>query len=177
MQELVDWTNKTLENKQTHPLLIIGIFLVIFLEIHPFLDGKGRLSRILTTLLLLKSGYSYVPYCSLESIIEENKEGYYLFLRKTQSTLKDTPNFLAWLTFFLRALLKQKIILEQKMDGEVLLSLHLPKVSSMVIELLQKHGRLSIGEMLQLISVNKNTLKKTPPNSRTRAKNLYPRKR
>ena len=160
MQELVSWTGEALTNRESHPLLIIGVFLVLFLEIHPFFDGNGRLSRILTTLLLLKSGYQYVPYCSLESIIEENKEGYYLALRKTQSSLKETPNFSPWITFFLRSLIKQKTILEQKMNEETILSLHVSKVSGELIELIQKHGRLSIGEMTLLINANKNTVKK-----------------
>src|SRR5262245_58083254 len=72
MEELVRWTNKTISENSLHPLLIIGVFVVVFLAIHPFQDGNGRLSRILTTLLLLRAGYVYVPYASLESIIEEN---------------------------------------------------------------------------------------------------------
>jgi Fic/DOC family len=49
---------------------------VVFLAIHPFQDGNGRLSRILTTLLLLQQGYAYVPYSSLEHVVEQNKESY-----------------------------------------------------------------------------------------------------
>ena len=63
---------------------MISIFTVVFLEIHPFQDGDGRLSRVLTTLLLLRAGYAYVPYSSLESVVERNKERYYLALRQTQ---------------------------------------------------------------------------------------------
>jgi Fic family protein len=81
MTELVDWYNHTRKEKLLHPLLAIAIFTVVFLEIHPFQDGNGRISRVLTTLLLLQAGYSYVPYSSLESIIEESKQGYYLALR------------------------------------------------------------------------------------------------
>ena len=51
MAELVEWTRTSLEGRQLHPLLIIAIFTVVFLEIHPFQDGNGRLSRVLTTLL------------------------------------------------------------------------------------------------------------------------------
>ncbi len=160
MEELVLWTQEALKNNESHPLLIIGVFLVLFLEIHPFLDGNGRLSRILTTLLLLKAGYLYVPYCSFESIIEGNKEGYYLALRKTQVSLKDSPEFLPWITFFLRSLIKQKTILQQKMNEETLLSLHVSKVSGELIELIQKHGRLSFGEIARLTLTNKNTVKK-----------------
>src|SRR3546814_11693034 len=66
--------NEALDNKHLHPLLVIAIFTVVFLEIHPFQDGNGRLSRVLTTLLLLRSGYAYVPYSSLESVIEARSE-------------------------------------------------------------------------------------------------------
>ena len=87
-----------------HPLLRIGVFIVHFLAIHPFQDGNGRLSRILTTLLLLRSGYSYVPYASLEAIVEQNKETYYLALRRTQTTLRqETPDWESWLHFFCAA--------------------------------------------------------------------------
>lgn len=65
------------------PLLVTAIFTVVLLEIHPFQDGNGRLSRILMTLLLLSAGYSYLPYSSLESVIDQSKEGYYLAFRQT----------------------------------------------------------------------------------------------
>ena len=87
MQDLVEWVNQAFKDQILHPLLIIAIFTVRFLAIHPFQDGNGRLSRILTTLLLLKAGYVYIPYSSLESVIENNKDGYYLALHRTQATL------------------------------------------------------------------------------------------
>ena len=87
MQELLSWAREALDDKSYHPLIVVGIFKVIFLAIHPFQDGNGRLSRALVTLLLLKAGYLYIPYSSLESIIEKNKDAYYLALRRTQKTL------------------------------------------------------------------------------------------
>lgn len=94
MEKLVRWVDDAQREGVLHPLLIVGVFVVWFLAIHPFQDGNGRLSRVLTTLLLLRFGYAYVPYSSLESIIEENKNGYYTALRQTQLTLKtETP---AW---------------------------------------------------------------------------------
>ena len=74
MTELVAWVKQERETARLHPLLIIALFIVVFLEIHPFQDGNGRLSRVLTTLLLLQAGYAYVPYSSLESVIEQSKE-------------------------------------------------------------------------------------------------------
>ena len=88
MAETAAWTRDMLDTRQMHPLLVIAMFLVVFLEVHPFQDGNGRLSRILTTLLLLRAGYAYVQYSSLESIVEQNKDGYYSALRQTQRTLR-----------------------------------------------------------------------------------------
>lgn len=80
MTELVTWFNQEQATRRTearlHPLLLIGVWIVVFPEIHPFQDGNGRLSRVLTTLLLLRAGYGYVPYSSLESVIEHSKEAY-----------------------------------------------------------------------------------------------------
>lgn len=85
MQRLVEWTNQAITEKELHPLLVIAVFVVRFLAIHPFQDGNGRLSRVLTTLLLLRSGYVYVPYASLESVIEQNKDLYYAASAKTKA--------------------------------------------------------------------------------------------
>ena len=127
MTELVTWARAAFEDQQLHPLLMIAIFTVVFLKIHPFQDGNGRLSRVLTTLLLLRSGYAYVPYSSLESVIEQTKEGYYLALRSTQGTIRSqAPDWQPWVRYFLRALLKQKQRLEAKIQREKILVAELP---------------------------------------------------
>lgn len=100
MLELVEWTKYALEAKLSHPLIIVGNFLVEYLNIHPFKDGNGRLSRILTNLLLLQAGYLYMPYVSHEKLIEDQKPQYYLALRKSQRTAP-------WLEFFLDIILAQ----------------------------------------------------------------------
>lgn len=161
MAELVDWTNTTLEQKTLHPLLVAAIFTVVFLEIHPFQDGNGRLSRILTTLILIRSGYEYVPYSSLESVIEQSKEGYYLALRRTQGKIRtDAPDWQPWLVFFLRALQQQKARLEIKMQREKLLMQQLPPLSVEIIDLVKKHGQLKIAQIVELTGANRNTVKK-----------------
>ena len=97
ISDLVTWMNEARASGYLHPLLVIGVFVVVFLQIHPFQDGNGRLSRILTTLLLLQAGYAYVPYSSLESVIEHSKESYYLALRQTQGTLRtEAPQLAAY---------------------------------------------------------------------------------
>ena len=160
MQELLHWVRQARESKTLHPLLIVAVFVVVFLEIHPFEDGNGRLSRILTTLLMLQFGYSYVPYSSLESIIEQNKNGYYIALRKTQATIRtDSPNWQPWLKFFLSSLASQVKRLGEKCEREKMLSLHLPKLSADLIALAREHGRLTTAQAEQQTGANRATIK------------------
>jgi len=108
MDDVLFWTHETLEQKTLHPLLVIANFIFEFLAIHPFEDGNGRLSRALTNLLLLKAGYEYIPYVSLEEIIEDKKDTYYVSLRQSQKNHKtEKENIGPWLTFFLDVLLEQ----------------------------------------------------------------------
>ena len=108
MHELVDVTQYAFNENKFHSLFIIGNFLVEFLNIHPFQDGNGRLSRILTNLMLLQAGYLYMPYISHEKLIEDNKPDYYMSLRKSQKTLKTKhPDIMPWIDFFLSVVIKQ----------------------------------------------------------------------
>ncbi len=160
MRELIEWTSATQETKRLHPLLVIGIFTVTFLAIHPFQDGNGRLSRILTTLLLLRCGYAYTPYSSLESVIENSKEGYYLALRQTQVSIRtDSPNWQPWLLFFLRALHQQMKRLEKKVGQEHIVLAALPELSLQVLEYARDHGRVTVKDMVILTGASRNTLK------------------
>jgi Fic family protein len=160
MTELIDWVNHQREIKQLHPLLIIAIFVVVFLEIHPFQDGNGRLSRVLTTLLLMQEGYRYVPYSSLESVIEQSKEAYYLALRKTQGTIRtETPNWQPWIVFYLRSMTEQVKRLEKKVEREKILLSSLPDLSLKIVEFAREHGRVTMSEVMTLTGSNRNTLK------------------
>jgi Fic family protein len=160
MAELVTWVGEERDKAALHPLLIIAIFVVVFLEIHPFQDGNGRLSRVLTTLLLIQAGYAYVPYSSLESVIELNKEAYYLALRQTQGTIRtDAPNWQPWLVFFLRSLAEQVRRLEQKVEREKIVLAALPERSLQIVEFAREHGRVTIGDAIRLTGVSRNTLK------------------
>jgi Fic family protein len=160
MTQLVTWVNQEREAGQLHPLLIIGLFVVVFLEIHPIQDGNGRLSRALTTLLLLQAGYAYVPYSSLESVVERSKETYYLALRQTQSTIRtESPNWQPWLLFFLRSLAEQVRRLEKKIEREKIVLAVLPELSLTIVEFAREHGRVTIGQAIKLTGVSRNTLK------------------
>ena len=160
MEELINWTQKTIEDGELHPLISIALFVVIFLEIHPFQDGNGRLSRILTTLLLLRAGYQYVPYSSHESVIERSKEAYYLGLRQTQASIRtDAPNWQPWLTFFLKSLQHQKARLEKKIERERLILGDLPELSVQILELCREHGRMTVADVTRVTGASRNTIK------------------
>ena len=165
MRELVEWTQKALDEKALHPLLVIAVFVVKFLAIHPFQDGNGRLSRVLTLLLLLQTGYDYVPYSSLEQLIENNKEGYYRALRLTQKTLSnekedEKPDWSPWVSFFLETLLKQKQRLESRLAQEQLIvESALSKREEQLISILKDRGQITIAELVTITGVNRNTLK------------------
>jgi Fic family protein len=160
MTELAEWTQDSLESGELHALIVIAIFIVVFLAVHPFQDGNGRLSRILTTLLLLRAGYEYVPYSSLESVIERSKDAYYLGLRQTQSTIRtDAPNWQPWLNFFLRCLQQQKARLEKKIERERLILGGLPELSVRILELCRERGRVAVADAAKVTGANRNTIK------------------
>lgn len=119
MQAIIEWTNEQLEKGELHPLLVIANFIFEFLAIHPFKDGNGRLSRALTNLLLLKSSYSYMPYVSLDEIIEETKTDYYLALRATQKNHKtELEDITPWVEYLLSALLEQTEKAKKLMESD-----------------------------------------------------------
>ena len=161
MTELLAWLDDATTNKTLHPLLIVAVFIVVFLAIHPFQDGNGRLSRILTTLLLLQAGYTYVPYSSLESVIENSKEGYYLALRQTQCTLTaDAPDWQPWLLFFMRALHQQMRTLAQKVERERS-AVELSDLAVKILDYARTQGRVSTRDMVREHGASANTLKST----------------
>lgn len=160
MADLVRWTEAALREGALHPLIVIAIFVVSFLAIHPFQDGNGRLSRVLTTLLLLRAGYAYVPYSSLESVVEQSKERYYLALRHTQGTLRaEKPDWQPWLEFFLGALAEQKARLERKLEHEHLVLGALPELSVRILELARARGRIAVSDAVKATGANRNTIK------------------
>jgi Fic family protein len=162
MTELVTWLNEARELRRLHPLFIVAVFIVVFLEIHPFQDGNGRLSRILTTLLLLQAGYAYVPYSSLESVIENSKEGYYLALRQTQTSIRtDAPNWQPWLLFFMRALQQQKRRLTVKVEREKNALAVLPELAVKILDYVRDQGRVTTRDMVREYGASPNTLKAT----------------
>jgi hypothetical protein len=154
---------KPRNNSRRNLLAIAGItqaFLTVSMEDMPADEVTHRLSRIITTLLLLRAGYSYVPYSSMETIIEANKDNYYLALRRTQQTIRtDKQNWEYWLVFFLRTLAKQKGNLAIKVNEEQALRSSLPALSRQILELVKTRGEITVKEIQSSTGANRNTIK------------------
>ncbi len=160
MQKLVSWTGSALGAGEYHPLIVIGVFVVRFLAIHPFQDGNGRLSRALATLLLLRDGYSYVAYSSFERIVEESKEEYYIALRRGQATLdQDDSQLIDWVSFIIDCLVRQKKKrLTRKIERERLMS-PLSPLSESLLGIVREHGRVTVQQAAAATAANRNTIK------------------
>lgn len=158
MQELVEWAQESLAKKKHHPLLIVGNFLVEFLQIHPFEDGNGRISRVLTNLLLLKEGYLYMPYISHEKLVEDNKPAYYMALRKSQKTFKaQNETIIPWLDFFFTIFLKQSQMAVELFSKENIAKL-LSKKQLSVWQYLQGVDEATPGEIAKHAKVARPTV-------------------
>jgi predicted DNA-binding transcriptional regulator len=140
-----------------HRLVVIGRFIVDFLAIHPFQDGNGRLARALTTLLLLRAGYDYVPYASLERVIEDNKAHYYVALRESQLAMRGNPaDFGPWLFFFLRALKAQQESLASKLKVEKAM-LDLSDIQQKIADLIAARVRMTGPEIARELGMTART--------------------
>ncbi len=159
MSDLVAATNDAMTSGDAHPLVIIARFIVDFLAIHPFEDGNGRLSRAVTTLLMLRAGYEYVPYASLERVVEENKLQYYAALRTSQTAMREQPEqFGDWLMFLLRALRTQKRSLEAKVDVERSM-LQLSDTQQRVLDAVRAKGRATTPDLVASVGIPDRTMR------------------
>ena len=160
MESLVSLTRKRRQDEDIHALLAIADFVLRFLAIHPFQDGNGRLARVLTNLMLLRSGYDFVQYSSHERIVEANKDQYYQALRASQKNLPSDSSFeLKWMDFFLEMLVKQKDHLKEKIEREIR-ARRLPALTENILHLARQHGRISIAFISAALDANRNTVKK-----------------
>ncbi len=162
MSDLLQWTNEQLKNKELHPLLITCIFVYEFLSIHPYQDGNGRLSRLLTTFLLLKQEYNFIEYVSFEHIIENKKDMYYKVLMETQKH-RGTKNELLdkWVVFFLNCLTELTQKLKTKYETYNNLKSSTNERQNEVIAYINKHKTIQIKDLENdLPHYSRNTIKK-----------------
>lgn len=162
MTELIAWTNEAFANGEIHPLIIIGTFIYEFLSIHPYQDGNGRLSRLLTNMLLLKSDYKFVLYVSLEHIVEKNKKDYYQALMDGQKErYKDTERIDKWLLFFLNSLSELIVKLEHKMKEYRNIGGYLNERQKVILSFIQQNQPVKIGDLImQMPQFNQATIRK-----------------
>jgi Fic family protein len=162
MNELIEWTNQQLEIKEIHPLVIIALFIYEFLSIHPFQDGNGRLSRLLTNLLLLKSDYQFIQYVSFENLIEQKKKTYYEVLMDGQKDrYSDSERINAWVLFFLDSIFTLIQRLEQKYDVFKTKGGYLNDRQKRIKEFIERNQPIKLNDLVQAMSeITIHTLKK-----------------
>ena len=162
MEELLVWVNDRFEKADMHPVIITAAFVYEFLSIHPYQDGNGRLSRLLTTLLLMQQQYGFVQYVSFEHIIEERKEDYYGTLMEGQKNrYQETEKIDKWILFFLDCLITLIKRLEAKYEVYSKLSKDLNERQQAVLEYIKTQKKVRMGEVESAFeNHSRNTLKK-----------------
>ena len=149
MEDLVDWTNHNIVIQEIHPLIVIATFVYEFLSIHPYQDGNGRLSRLLTNLLLIKHGYNFIQYISLEHIIERNKTAYYQALIEGQKDrYNEQEKIDRWILFFLNSLAELIVKLEEKVKEFKSLGAYLNERQKAVLEYIKINQPVKIGDIV-----------------------------
>jgi Fic family protein len=152
---LLNWYNSEME---VHPLIKIASFIYDFLSVHPFQDGNGRLSRLISTLLLLKSGYKWIQYVSFEHEIESRKSEYYQVLRSSQAQ-RPNENITAWIQFFLSCLSNIQYHLLTKLNQSGLETKLSPKEKS-IFTIIQNRPNIQSGEISKKLAIPSPTIKR-----------------
>ncbi len=162
MEALLLWTGERLKENDLHPLLIIATFVYEFLSIHPYQDGNGRLSRLLTTLLLMKLDYQFIQYVSFEHVIESRKDDYYRALMDGQKNrYKKEERIEKWVLFFLESLIELTKRLEAKYDRYSKLKVGINERQQKIIAYVKKQATAQINEIESHLSdSSRNTIKK-----------------
>lgn len=155
MRDLVLWYRT---DKETHPLVKCALLAYDFVSIHPFQDGNGRLSRLLSTLALLKQGYNWVQYVSLEHEIEHQKNKYYQVLRTSQAQ-RPGEDVTTWIHFFFNALIKVQNQLMAKLDRQGTMANLSPKEKAILTFIAERPGSKS-GEIAERLGIPNSTIKR-----------------
>lgn len=155
MRALIAWYTNDIE---THPLVKTAIFCYEFVSVHPFQDGNGRISRLLSSLLLLNFGYSWIQYVSFEHEIENQKVAYYQELRKCQAQ-RPGEDITSWIYFFFNALINIQNQLIEKLNAEGIASSLSPKEKSILV-FISNHPGVKSGEIAVKLSIPNPTVKK-----------------
>ena len=162
IEGLISWITERFEKRDLHPLLIVSTFVYEFLSIHPYQDGNGRLSRLLTTLLLLKLDYQFIQYVSFEHVIENKKEAYYRALMDGQKDrYTERERIDKWTLFFLECLISLTQRLELKYETYSKLKVSLNERQQKILAFVQDRQTVQIKEIDKALkNYSRNTIKK-----------------
>jgi len=155
MRALISWYKTETE---VHPLIKAAAFAYDFVSIHPFQDGNGRLTRLLTTLLLMKMGYKWIQYVSFEHEIESNKRAYYQTLRTCQAQ-RPNEDISEWINFFLQSLINIQNKLAQKLKRTGVETQLSGKEQSIYIYI-ENHPGCASSDLSTALGIPKPTVKK-----------------
>ena len=159
MEELVRWGSRYLDSDTFHPLLVAGAFMARLSSIHPFTEASGRLARLLATWMLMRSGYTFLPYASLERVLEESRTRHHRALgRAARSGENGRAGLAEWLVFFLGCLAAQRDELIRLVEGQHRKT-RLPELSVRLIDLAREAGRLTMARAVDETGANRNTIK------------------
>ena len=140
--------NRVIGNMEVEPLIVITVFIHDFLCIHPFNDGNGRMSRLLTTLLLYRSGFYVGKYISLEAKIAKNKDLYYDVLRQAQIGWHEgTENVVPFIKYLLGIILSA---CKDFADRFALVETKLPALETVRRATMEKVGRFTKQDIREL---------------------------
>ena len=155
MRALIEWY----ENEdEVHPLIKVAAFAYDFVSIHPFQDGNGRLTRLMTTMLLMKAGYEWIQYASFEHEIENNKKAYYQSLRTCQAQ-RPNEDISEWVRFFMQSLVNLQTKLSQKLEG-VGIENNLSVNEKLIYNYISNHSGCTSGELAVYLKIPNSTVKK-----------------
>lgn len=158
MRQLIEWYNN---DHETHPLVKSALFAYDFVSIHPFQDGNGRLSRLISMLLLLKCGYNWIQYVSFEHEIESRKTEYYRVLRGCQAE-RPNEDVSEWLDFFLSALVNIQLQLITKLELKGIGAKLSPREKS-ILTYIENHAGCKSGEIAKQLGIPGPTVKRILP--------------
>jgi Fic family protein len=152
---LLEWYNT---EKEVHPLIKIAAFVYDFLSVHPFQDGNGRMSRLISSLLLLKNGYKWIEYVSFEHEIENRKNEYYQALKNCQIQ-RPEEDITEWMLFFLGSLSNIQKLLNEKLNKNGLETKLSPKEKS-IFTIIQNRPNIQSGEISVKLAIPLPTVKR-----------------
>lgn len=158
MRLLIEWYKN---DRETHPLVKCALFAYDFVSIHPFQDGNGRLSRLISTLLLLKNGYKWIQYVSFEHEIESRKNEYYRVLRNCQAQ-RPNENATEWVNFFFNALINIQEQLMKKLEFKGVETKLSPREKS-ILTFIENHAGCKSGEIAKKLGIPSPTVKRILP--------------